>query len=85
MHNFAAITRAFVKAEAIVQLSPDNYREAAIALAAAVNDLLRNDALRLELQAKAKQLVELNRGATERTLHYLEPILTASAPPSFVR
>ena len=85
MHNFAAITRAFVKAEAIVQLSPDNHREAANALAAAVNDLLGNDGFRLELQAKAKKLVELNRGATKRTLHYLEPILTAGAQPTFMR
>lgn len=81
MHNFAAITRAFVKAEAIIQLSGGNHGESANALAAAVNDLLNNDVRRHELQAKAKQLVELNRGATQRTLHYLEPILTASVQP----
>lgn len=81
MHNFAAITRAFVKAEAIIQLSAGNHGESANALAAAVNDLLNNDVRRHELQAKAKQLVELNRGATQRTLHYLEPILTASVQP----
>jgi len=81
MQNFAAISRAFVNAGAIIQLSSGNHRESANALAAAVNDLLGNNALRLELQIKAKQLVELNRGATERTLHYLEPILTASARP----
>lgn len=81
MHNFAAISRAFVNAGAIIQLSSGNHRESANALAAAVNDLLSNNALRLELQIKAKQLVELNRGATERTLHYLEPILTASVQP----
>ena len=81
MHNFAAITRAFVNAEAIIQLPSGNHRDSASALAAAVKDLLHNDALRLELQAKAKQLVELNRGATERTLHYLEPLLAASEPP----
>ena len=81
MQNFAAITRAFVKAEAIIQLSSGNHGESANALAAAVNDLLSNDARRHELQANAKQLVELNRGATQRTLHYLEPILTASVEP----
>lgn len=81
MHNFAAITRAFVKSGAIIQLSSGNHRASANALAAAVNDLLNNDALRLELQAKAKQLVELNRGATERTLHYLEPVLSARTQP----
>ncbi|MGI8918217.1 MAG: 3-deoxy-D-manno-octulosonic acid transferase [Pyrinomonadaceae bacterium] len=82
MQNFAAISRAFVKAGAIIQLSSGNHRESANALAAAVNDLMNNDALRFELQAKAKQLVELNRGATERTLHYLEPILTGSTQPN---
>jgi 3-deoxy-D-manno-octulosonic-acid transferase len=81
MHNFAAITRAFVNAGAIIQLSSGNHRDTANALAAAVNDLLSNDALRLDLQDKAEQLVKLNRGATERTLHYLEPILSASAQP----
>jgi 3-deoxy-D-manno-octulosonic-acid transferase len=81
MHNFAAITRAFVKAEAIIQLDSGNHSESVEAFAAALNDLLSNDALRLGLQAKAKQLIELNRGATERTLHYLEPILTAGAQP----
>lgn len=81
MHNFAAITRAFVKAEAIIQLPSGNHSESVNAFAAALNDLLSNDALRLGLQAKAKQLIELNRGATERTLHYLEPILSASAQP----
>ena len=78
MHNFAAISRAFVNAGAIIQLSSGNHRDSANALAAAVNNLLINEALRRELQTKAKQLIELNRGATERTLHYLEPILLAS-------
>ena len=80
MHNFAAITRAFVNAGAILQLSSGNHRESANALATAINLLLNNDGRRLELQTKARQLVEQNRGATERTLHYLEPLLNAGAP-----
>src|SRR5687768_5745283 len=83
-HNFAAITRAFIQAGAIAQLRSGNNQESAIALAVAINYLLSNDARRLELQTRAKQLVELNRGATERTLHYLEPILTGGTPSSFI-
>ncbi|HET6669607.1 MAG TPA: hypothetical protein VFH15_05180, partial [Pyrinomonadaceae bacterium] len=77
-HNFAAITRAFIKAGAIVQLTSGNNRESARALSAAINYLLSNEARRLELQTKAKKLQEQNRGATERTIHYLEPLLTGS-------
>jgi 3-deoxy-D-manno-octulosonic-acid transferase len=76
-HNFAAITRAFVKAEAIVQLRPGNHSESADALAAAINELLSNDTRRHELQTKAKELVEQNRGATERTIQFLAPQLFA--------
>ena len=84
MHNFAAISRAFVNAGAIIQLSSGNHRESADALATAINELLNNDARRRELQTKARHLVEQNRGATERTLHYLEPLLAASGPDSFM-
>ncbi|MFZ0061943.1 MAG: 3-deoxy-D-manno-octulosonic acid transferase [Pyrinomonadaceae bacterium] len=76
-HNFAAITRAFLKAGAIVNLTSGNNRESARALAAAIDYLLSNEARRLELQTKAKELVAQNRGATDRTIHYLEPLLTA--------
>jgi 3-deoxy-D-manno-octulosonic-acid transferase len=76
-HNFAAITNAFVKAGALVQLNSRNNRGSAAALAVTVNELLSNDAARHELQRKARQLVEKNRGATERTIQYLEPLLTA--------
>ena len=76
-HNFAAITRAFLKAGAIVNLTSGNNRESAKALAAAIDYLLSNEPRRLELQRKAKELVAQNRGATQRTIHYLEPLLTA--------
>jgi 3-deoxy-D-manno-octulosonic-acid transferase len=75
-HNFAAITRAFLKAGAIVNLNSGNNRESARALAAAIDYLLSNEPRRLELQRKAKELVAQNRGATQRTIHYLEPLLT---------
>ena len=77
-HNFAAITRAFLKAGAIAQLASGNNQESARALAGTINYLLRNEARRLELQRKAKELVAQNRGATERTIQLLEPQLFAS-------
>lgn len=73
-YNFADITRAFVKAGAILQLDSGNQRETTAALTVAINDLLTNNSRRLELQRKAKQLVEQNRGATQRTIQYLEPL-----------
>ena len=76
-HNFAAITKAFLKAGAIVNLTSGNNRESARALAVAIDYLLSNEARRFELQRKAKELVAQNRGATQRTIHYLEPLLTA--------
>jgi 3-deoxy-D-manno-octulosonic-acid transferase len=76
-HNFAEITKAFVKAGALLQLQARNNREATTALATAVTELLINDAARRMLQTKARELVEQNRGATERTIRHLEPLLTA--------
>lgn len=76
-YNFAEITRAFVKRGAIVQLNSGSRLETIKALATAIDDLLADDARRLEMQTKAKQLVEQNRGATERTIQFLEPILAA--------
>ena len=77
-HNFAAITKAFVKAGALIQLHARNNPEAATALAAAVTEILTNDPARRALQTKARDLVEQNRGATERTIQHLEPLLAAS-------
>jgi len=76
-HNFAEITKAFVKAGGLIQLNSHNNREGATALAMTVTDLLSNGAATHALQTKARELVEQNRGATERTIQYLEPLLTA--------
>ena len=77
--NFADITRDFVKAKAIVQLSSGNLRESTEELSAAINDLLGNEAHRSELQQKAKDLVQRNLGATERTIGYLNSLLMGSS------
>jgi 3-deoxy-D-manno-octulosonic-acid transferase len=77
--NFADITRDFVKAKAIVQLSSGDLRESTKELSAAINDLLANEAHRSELQQKAKDLVQRNLGATERTIGYLNSLLMGSS------
>ncbi len=73
--NFAAIMRAFVKAEALVQLPPLPESEAAAALAAVFKELLANDKERHMLAARARNLLEQNRGATVRTVEMLGVIL----------
>ena len=81
-HNFAEITRAFVNAGAIVQLGSSRDQRPSEALFPTISDLLTNEARRLELQRRARQLVEQNLGATERTLQLLEPLLTGRAKAS---
>ena len=81
-HNFAAITKAFLKAGAIVNLTSGNNRESARALAAAIDYLLSNEARRFELQRKAKELVAQNRGQRSAQFitsnHYLRPSARSS-------
>jgi 3-deoxy-D-manno-octulosonic-acid transferase len=82
-HNFAAIVQSFVEADAILQLPPIPTNQAADELTRVFISLL-NDAKRREKMKKAAQdLVEQNRGATDRTLQLIAPILqTATASQS---
>jgi 3-deoxy-D-manno-octulosonic-acid transferase len=78
--NFQLIVETFVKANAIVQL-PQMYSdlEATQALANEFSKLLADPAVRRELGERARDLVNANRGATERTLQSLIPILARTA------
>ncbi|HEX8491595.1 MAG TPA: 3-deoxy-D-manno-octulosonic acid transferase [Pyrinomonadaceae bacterium] len=73
--NFAAIIRAFLDAQALVQLplSPETQLEAA--LAQSCLELLANDEMRLRLGENARATLEQNRGATDRTIGMLAPLL----------
>jgi 3-deoxy-D-manno-octulosonic-acid transferase len=73
--NFLAIIAAFVKAGAIIQLQPLSESATIVQLTEAILNLLNDDARREELGAAARKLVNENRGATERTLKALAPIL----------
>lgn len=73
--NFQLIVETFVNAEAIIQLPPISYSEATVELADVISDLLSHSARRQELGNRARQLVNENRGATERSLELLSSML----------
>ena len=80
--NFQMIVETFLKAGAIVQLPPlpnlaDS--EATLELANAISELLADPARRLRTWRARAQLVNENRGATERTIQSLTPILQQPA------
>ncbi len=78
-HNFEAIVKAFVEGEALVQLSPLSPADAPLEIANVFRELLSNERRRSELGSRARNLVQQNLGATERTLDVLEAILTRNA------
>jgi 3-deoxy-D-manno-octulosonic-acid transferase len=78
-HNFHAIVEAFVKAQAIVQLPPMPVTEAPAELIRTFSELLANPAQREQIGTRARKLLEANRGATQRTAQFLEPLLVSSS------
>ena len=81
-YNFQLIVETFAKAGAIVQLPRMSDSEATLELANVISQLLADPDKRKELGTLARRLVNENRGATERTLQLLTPIL--SNPASIV-
>ncbi|MEA2205040.1 MAG: 3-deoxy-D-manno-octulosonic-acid transferase [Blastocatellia bacterium] len=77
--NFSAIVSDFRAKEALIQLA-DGPREAfAAELAKIWSELLTNETHRSEIGRRAKALCEGNRGATQRTLDLLAPILASAS------
>jgi 3-deoxy-D-manno-octulosonic-acid transferase len=76
--NFAAIMRAFLDARALVQLPPLPETAFADALAQALGELLNDERMRLRLVENARLTLEENRGATERTVRLLAPLLATT-------
>jgi len=72
--NFAAIVREFLRHKAIVQLPPFTDTKAVQETALVFSKLLADSDLRRGLQQKARELVQQNLGATERTLQILTPL-----------
>jgi 3-deoxy-D-manno-octulosonic-acid transferase len=77
--NFTAIVRAFLEADALVQLPPLSEADAPSALASTLKELLANGERRRALGERARQVLEQNRGATARTIKLLAKIFPASA------
>jgi 3-deoxy-D-manno-octulosonic-acid transferase len=73
--NFEAIVNLLVEYRAIVQLPPVQDRDAAHTLSEVLGDLLMKPELREELGSRARQLVVTNRGAADKTIQLISPIL----------
>jgi 3-deoxy-D-manno-octulosonic-acid transferase len=78
-YNFQSIVETFVNAGAIVQLQPMSDSAAIVELANVISELLADPTSRRELGRRARNLVNENRGATERTLESLSPMLSNQA------
>ena len=73
--NFTAIVRSFLEHEALVQLPPLEELEAPATLARVLTELLTDEEKRRAIGERARAALEMNRGATERTVRMLAPIL----------
>jgi 3-deoxy-D-manno-octulosonic-acid transferase len=74
-HNFAAVTKALLDEDAIVQLPKFSASDAPAELARALNRLLSDDSLRRSIGQRALGVCNRNRGATERTVGMIAGLL----------
>ena len=65
MQNFTSVVRAFLSAQAVVQVAD------AAELERKISELLADDRGRAELGARALRVVQQNLGATERTVELI--------------
>jgi len=77
-HNFQVIVQLLNEAHAIVQLPPLEIRKAADCLTHELKELLLDNDRRVELGRRAKELVEDNKGAADRTMTFIRPLLNRS-------
>lgn len=78
-HNFAAVTKALLDENAILQLSDISTSEAHAVIAAALKTLLSNDSQRREMGQRAMGVCNRNRGATEHTVQMIAKLLDTQA------
>lgn len=86
IENFAAITKALLDEEALIQLPEASASDAPTQLASVFNELLSDEARRREMGRRAREVCRQNAGATERTMKMLNPLLSPTtvvgpAPP----
>jgi 3-deoxy-D-manno-octulosonic-acid transferase len=80
--NFREIVDEFVRAKAIIQLPAMPDSDATIALEKLFTTLLADGDKRRMLGERARQLVNQNRGATERTMESLKTLLPFPVAPA---
>jgi 3-deoxy-D-manno-octulosonic-acid transferase len=73
--NFKAIVETFLEHGALVQLPDAEGPDAARTLARSLRELLEDEAKRRLAGERARAVLEENRGATERTIELLAPIM----------
>jgi 3-deoxy-D-manno-octulosonic-acid transferase len=81
-HNFAAITRALMAEDALIQLPRLSNAEAPAALAGAINELLRDETRRKAIGQRAQNVCAQNRGATQLTIEMIINLLQPGAAVS---
>ncbi|MFN0110638.1 MAG: 3-deoxy-D-manno-octulosonic acid transferase [Blastocatellia bacterium] len=75
MQNFREITSEFLRRDAVIQLKSTDANEQVRELSQTFAELLGNQNRARELGANARQAIEDNRGATERTVEALAELL----------
>jgi 3-deoxy-D-manno-octulosonic-acid transferase len=75
MENFREIAQEFLRREALVQVSGKTEQELVAQLQASFNRLLNDQAYARRLGQNARQAIEANRGATERTVEAIAELL----------
>ncbi|HZE63417.1 MAG TPA: 3-deoxy-D-manno-octulosonic acid transferase [Pyrinomonadaceae bacterium] len=80
-YNFREIVEAFVRAEAIVQLPAMPDSDTTLELGKLFAKFLTEPDKRRLIGERAKQLVNQNRGATERTMELLQDLLANRVAP----
>ena len=81
-HNFAAITKALLDEDALIQLPEVSFADAASELASSVTELLTNDSRRQAVVARALAVCDRNRGATQRTVDMIVNLLDSPVSTS---
>ena len=73
--NFEAAVKEFLEKEALVQLPVVKDKEIAAKLASTFREMLADNVWRRSLGSNAHSVMENNRGAVDRTIEYLTPLL----------
>jgi 3-deoxy-D-manno-octulosonic-acid transferase len=77
-HNFQAIIQLLNEADAIVQIPPLDPNDASQCLTHELGTLLADVNRRHELARRAKEIVQNNQGATDRTIAMIKPLISLS-------